>query len=161
MPTADKDTEAPCRFSEDFLQKHTFRDFNSAEQQFWFQPFFYFFFQVKSSSGTPRQTLWLLIECEQPRLPNSRVFSRFGEILSPFCIEFLNSCADSQASFQLSPRGFSPLSFAIHILVKRKQLAKISTYNRNQEMFTRPGCSAVRNPWGVSILTWYDWLFTL
>lgn len=146
MPTADKDTEAPCRFSEDFLQKHTFRDFNSAEQQFWFQPFFYFFFKWKAAQarrGKPYGCWSSASSLDCLIHESSTVSVRFFRHSAS---SFLTLVLTARLLFQLSPRGFSPLSFAIHILVKCKQLAKISAYNRNQEMFTRPGCSAVRNP---------------
>ena len=128
MPTTNKDTEASSRVSGDSQQKHilwvtilqlpesqTFRsillysssDFNS-----------FFFFQLASSLSTPWPSSVLVRFCHH------------------YASNFLNSCTDSQLSFLFSPMDSSPFIF-LHLqsCFKCKQIAMISTFNQNQEIF--------------------------
>lgn len=146
MPTADKDTEAPADSQKTFCKNILFVISILLNSNFDFNPFFIFFFKWKAAQarrGKPYGCWSSASSLDCLIHESSTVSVRFFRHSAS---SFLTLVLTARLLFQLSPRGFSPLSFAIHILVKRKQLAKISAYNQNQEMFTRPGCSAVRNP---------------
>lgn len=60
---------------------------NFAERYFFL--FHLFLFSTVGTLGKLRQTLWLLVECEQRRLSKPRAPVRFSEILLPFGVEVL------------------------------------------------------------------------
>ena len=146
VPTASKNTEAFCWVSGDSAKIY------SAWSQFCWTAIListFFFFKWKAAQarcGKP-YGCWSSASSQdclihEPSTVSVRFFRHSAS-------NFLTLVLTARLVFSLSPGGLSPLSFSIKILVKCRRLAKISTCNRNQEIFTRPGYCAARNALGV------------